>query len=79
MKKHISHEWKIISTSNFSSKNNLLNYKEWETSQNDNKLFIKKEYSKENLTNEWKIIMNSKYPCKTEFIIDYLDDDVLEF
>ena len=31
MKKNISHEWNIISTSNFSSKDNLLNYKDWET------------------------------------------------
>tara|TARA_X000000950_G_scaffold289489_1_gene414175 strand:+ start:11927 stop:12166 length:240 start_codon:yes stop_codon:yes gene_type:complete len=79
MKKHISHEWKIISTSNFSSKNNLLNYKEWETNENENKLFIKKDYTRENLTNEWKIIMNSKYPCKTVYIVDYLDNDALEF
>ena len=75
MKKNISHEWNIISTSNFSSKDNLLNYKEWETKKKESKLFIKKEYSKEDLTNEWKIIMNSKYPCKTESIVD----DLLEF
>jgi len=74
MKKNISHEWNIISTSNFPSKENILNYKDWETKKNENKLFIKKEYSKENLTNEWAIIMNSKYPCKIVCIVDYSDN-----
>ena len=37
MKKKESHEWKIVSTSKYSSKENLFSYNEWETKKNENK------------------------------------------
>ena len=39
MKKRESHEWKIVSTGKYSSKENLLSYKDWETKKNENKIF----------------------------------------
>jgi len=79
MKKKESHEWKIVSTSKYSSKENLFSYNEWETKKNENKIFIKKEYSKEELTNEWEIIMKSPYACKNTVIINDPQEGIIEF
>ena len=79
MKKTESYEWKIVSTGKYSSKENLLSYKDWETKKNENKIFIKKVYSKEELTNEWKIIMNSHYACKNTVIKDDPLEGNIEF
>ncbi len=79
MKKKESHEWKIVSTSKHSSKENLFSYNEWETKKNENKIFIKKIYSKEELNNEWEIIMNSSYPCKNVVIINDPQEGIIEF
>tara|TARA_B100000902_G_scaffold395569_1_gene454437 strand:- start:463 stop:729 length:267 start_codon:yes stop_codon:yes gene_type:complete len=79
MKKRESHEWKIVSTGKYSSKENLLSYKDWETKKNENKIFIKKIYSKEELTNEWEIIMNSPYACKNTTIINDPQEGIIEF
>ena len=79
MKKIESYEWKIVSTSKYSSKENLFSYNEWETKKNENKIFIKKVYSKDELTNEWKIIMNSPYACKNTVIINEPQEGIIEF
>ena len=79
MKKRESHEWKIVSTGKYSSKENLLSYKDWETKKNENKIFIKKIYSKEELTNEWEIIMNSQYACKNTVIKNDPQEGIIEF
>ena len=79
MKKTESYEWKIVSTSNYPSKENLFNYNNWEKKKYENKIFIKKVYSKEDLTNEWKIIMNSHYACKNTVIKDDPIEGNIEF
>ena len=78
MKKIQSQEWNIISSSRFSSKENLLSYKDYP--KRNNHLYISKDYTNEPLTNEWKIIMNSSYPCKTYYITENKEqEDILEF
>ena len=78
MKKNDSHEWKTISSSDFSISDTIYSYKEWKTYKNRNKSFIKKKCNTEELTNEWKIIMTSKYPSDCKYIINEPENN-LEF